>query len=98
MYFSKNKKDELQTKYVNLEKIILTFSRGEENLNKILGTKKMSFKKEGIGFNPFNKKKCYKHFFVKSTNYKIETSITCNNCYEIGHISTHCPIKRKGPS
>ena len=58
----------------------------------------MSFSKEGIGFNPFNKKKCYTNFFIKSANYKIETSITCNYCCKIGHISTHCAINRKGPS
>ena len=51
----------------NLEKIVLKFSKGEENLNKILGTQIASFNKEGIGFNPFNKKKCYKNFFIRST-------------------------------
>ena len=56
----------------------------------------MSFNKEEIGFNPFNKKKCYKNFFVKSMRYESKT-ITCNYCCKIGHISTHCPIKRKGP-
>ena len=58
----------------------------------------MSFNKEGIGFNPFNKKKCYKNFFVKSTSSESKTSITCNYCCKIRHISTHYPIKRKDPS
>ena len=39
-----------------LEKVVFKFSKGEENSNKILGTQKASFNKEGIGFNPFNKK------------------------------------------
>jgi len=52
-------------KGAKLETIVSKFSKGEENLNKILGTQKMSFNKEGIGFNPFNKKKCYKNFFIK---------------------------------
>ena len=85
-------------KGAKLETIVSKFSKGEENLNKILGTQKMSFNKEGIGFNPFNKKKCYKNFFIKQTNYKNETSITWNYCCKIGSISTHCSIKRKGPS
>jgi len=55
----------------------------------------MSFSKEGIGFNPFTKKKCYKNFFVKSMSYESKT-ITCNYCCKIRHISPHFPIKRKG--
>jgi len=90
-------KYELQIKCVNLEKIVFKFSKGEENLNKILGTQKISFDKEGIGYH-FNKKKYYKNFFVKSTNYESDTSITCNYCCKIGHISTHCLIKRKCPN
>ena len=38
--FFEKEKDELQVKCVNLEKIVLKFSRGEPNLNKILGTQK----------------------------------------------------------
>jgi len=53
----------------------------------------MSLNKEGIGFNPFNNKKCYKNFFVKSMCYENKT-ITCNYCCKIGH-TTNCPIKRK---
>jgi len=44
----KQQKDELNIKCVNLEKIILKFSKGEKNLNKILGIQKASFNKEGI--------------------------------------------------
>ena len=84
-------------KCVNLEKIVLKFSGGGENLNKILGTQKMSLNKEGIVFNPFNNKTCYKNFFVKLTSHKSKT-ITCNYCCKIGHSSTNCPIKRKGPN
>ena len=86
-------KNELQSKCADLKKIVLKFSKVEENLNKILGSQKTSFNKEGIDFNPFNKKKCYKNFFVKSTNHKSSNSITCNYCCKLGHISTCCPIK-----
>ena len=79
-------KDELQLKYADLEKIVLNFSKGEDNLNKILGIQKASFNKEGIGFSPFNKNKCYKNFFAKSTYYKSKTFITCNYCCKIEHI------------
>ena len=73
-------KDELQVKCANLEKIVLKFLKGEENLYKILGTQKTSFNKEGVGFNLFNKKKYYKNLFVKSTYPKSKASITCNYC------------------
>jgi len=45
---SQKEKDELKIKCVKLEKIVLKFSKGEENLNKLLSTKK-SFNKEGNG-------------------------------------------------
>ena len=61
--FLENEKDELQNKYANLKTIVLKFSKGEENLNKILSTQKASFNKEGISFNLFNKKEALqKHF------------------------------------
>jgi len=78
-------------KCANLKKIILKFSKREENLNKILGTQKVSFNKERISFNSFNRKAYYKSFFIESTNYKSETAITCICCCEIGHISSGDP-------
>jgi len=42
-------------KRANLEKILLNFSKGEKNLNKILSTQKISFNEDKIGFNPSNK-------------------------------------------
>ena len=57
---------------------------------------KMSFKKERIDFNPFNKK-YYKNFFVESISYESKT-ITCNCCCKIGNISNHYPLKRGCPN
>jgi len=56
----KKAKDDLQMKRANLEKIVLKFSKGEENLNTIVCTQRTSFNKKEIGFNPFNKKKLQK--------------------------------------
>jgi len=83
-------------KCANFEKLVLKFPKEEEDLNKIVGIAKASLNKEGIGFNPFNKRKCYKNFLLKLTNFKGQTSLTCNYCCKIGHISIHCPMKRKG--
>jgi len=49
-------KKEDNFKCVDLEKMVLKFSKGQNNLNKVLGSQRMSFNKEGIGYNPFNKK------------------------------------------
>ena len=43
-----NKNGELQDKCDKEHKIILTFTKGQENLDKLLCTQKASFNKEGI--------------------------------------------------
>ena len=40
--------------------MVLEFSKAQDNLDKLLGSPRMSFNKEGIGYNSFNKKKPYK--------------------------------------
>ena len=39
------KKNELQSKNDDLQKLILKFSKGQDNLDKLLGSQKMSFNK-----------------------------------------------------
>ena len=80
MPFWKKKKNELQLKCADLEKIVYKFCKGEVTLHKFLSAQKVSFNKEGIGFHPFNKNKSYNEFFVTSTNYKNSCSISCNYC------------------
>ena len=63
--------------------MILKFSKGQDNLDKLLGSQKMSFNKEGIGYNPFNKKKTYKNLFVKEFP-KNESHVICNYCLRKG--------------
>ena len=65
-------------------------------MDKLLYTQRVSFNKEGIGYNHFNEKNTYKNFFVKSTPYKKDVR-TCNYCSKIGHIADSCPL-RKPPS
>jgi len=50
-------KKELQFKCEDLEKAVLKFCKGQNNLDKLLESQRISFNKEGIGYNPFNKKK-----------------------------------------
>ena len=62
-------------------------------MDKLLGSQRMSFNKEGIGHNPFNKKKNYKNFFVHETS-KDKSHTVCNYCLRKGHISYSCPLKK----
>jgi len=51
-------KQAVHFKCEDFEKLILNLSYGQENLDKLLCSQRMWFNKEGIGYNPFNKKKC----------------------------------------
>jgi len=73
--------------------MVLKFCKGQNNLDKLLGSQRMSFNKEGIGYNPFNKKKAYKKYFVQeaSTN---ECHIICNYYLRKGHMSHLYPLRK----
>jgi len=88
----KEEKD-LQSKYEGHEKVVLKFSKGQDNLDKLLGSQMMSFNKEGIGYNPFKKKKTYENFFVQETS-KNKPYIIWNRCLTKGHISYSCPLRK----
>ena len=77
-------KEELTSKCEHLKNIVLKFFKGQNNVN---------FKKEGIGYNPVNKKKNYKNFFVQETSKNVSHT-TCNYCLRKGHISHLCPPKK----
>jgi len=85
-------KKELQSKCEDLEKMVLKFSKGQDNLDKLLGSQRISFNKEDIGYNPFNKKKTYKNFFIQEAS-KNESHIICNFCLRKGHIFHSCPLR-----
>ena len=64
-------KKELQSKCEDLEKIVLKFSKGQNNLDKLLGSQRMSFNKESIGYNPLTKRK-----LIKSSSFKRHLNLT----------------------
>ena len=80
------KKQEVQSKYEGFKKLVLKFLKGRENLDKLLGSHRMSFNKEDIGYNPFNKKKTYKNFLSQETS-KNKSHTSCNYCLRNGHMS-----------
>jgi len=74
-------------------KIAFKFSKGQENLDKLLGAQRIFFNKEGIRDNPFNKKKTYRNFFVQEASKDTPPTI-CNCCLRKGHISYSCPLRK----
>ena len=84
---------ERQSKYEGLEKVVLKLSKGQDNLDKLLGSQRMSFNREGIGYNPFNKKKTYRNFFAQET-FKNKSHTICNYCLRKGHISYLCHLRK----
>jgi len=61
---------ELQIKRDDNQNIILKFTQGLDNMDKLLCTEKASCKKEEVGNNNLNKNKCYKHFSLSLTLIK----------------------------
>ena len=67
-------KEELQSKH-DLEKVILKFTKGQDSLDKLLGSQRMSFNKEGVGYNVLIKRK-----FIRSSlfNRSPKTNLILN--------------------
>ena len=51
--------------------MVLKFSKGKDNLDKLLESQRMSFNKEDIRYNSFNKNKTYKNFFTQEASKKM---------------------------
>ena len=90
---SENENRELKAKCDKDHKIILKFSKGPENLDKLLCTQRASFNKEEIGYNHSNKKKTYKNFFVKFAPHRNDVR-TYNYYSKIDHTTYSCPVKK----
>jgi len=84
---------ELSTKCDAKHKMILKFTQGQENFDRLLSTQRASFNKEGIEDDYFNKKKNYKNFFVMPTLHEMNVK-TCNYCSKDGHTAYSCPLKK----
>jgi len=72
-------------------KIVLKFTKGQDNFDKLLGSQRMSFNKEGIGCNPLNEKKTCQNFIIQETS-KNKSHTTCNYCFKSHHISYSGPL------
>ena len=83
----------LKKKSNELNEIVLKFTSGQKNLEKLLSTKKCVFDKGGIGYKPNLKQKYYKNYFIKviSTN---DHKIVCHFCNQDGHMKNRRPVKK----
>ena len=53
----------LKKKSNELNEIVLKFTNGQKNLEKLLSTQKCVFDKGGLGYKPYLKQKYYKNLF-----------------------------------
>ncbi|KAI5669506.1 hypothetical protein M9H77_19359 [Catharanthus roseus] len=82
----------LKKKVSDLTLCVEKFTKGKENFEKLLGSQRSPFDKNGIGYNHSNN-------FSKQTRFvKASSSLShlcCTYCEKSGHKSTKCFIKRK---
>jgi len=90
------KRQDIHSKCEGFEKLVLKFSKGQENSDKLLGSQRMSFNKKGIGYNPLTKKEVYKNFLLQWT-FQSKSYIKCNYCLRNGHMSYSCPLRKSSP-
>ncbi|KAL7003451.1 hypothetical protein U1Q18_052410 [Sarracenia purpurea var. burkii] len=81
----------LKQKIIDLNLIITKFTKGEKYLEMILGTK-CTFNKEGLGFNPNEKKTVLKESFDQDTT----NSKSCDFCGKSGHTLLSCIHRLRG--
>ena len=88
------KENEMLKKMSNeLNEIVLKFTNGQKNLEKLLSTQKCVFDKGGLGYKPKLKQKYYKNYFVKVTSAS-DHKIVCHYCNINGHMNYRCHVKR----
>ena len=87
------KNEELTKKSNKLNEIMLKFTNGQKNLEKLLNSKKCVFDKGGVGYKLNLKQKYYKNYFVKATS-TIDHKIICHYYNTNGHMNYRCPVKR----
>jgi len=85
----------LKTQVKYLLKTCAKFTRGEANLEVVLGSQNCEFGKVGLGYNPTFKKKTKKFpsFFSKSKPNDM-SFISCNYCMKKGHVIKNCYARK----
>ena len=86
------KKQEVQSKCEGFEKLVLKFSKGHEDLDKLLAFTGCHSIKKDLGVMSLTKKRVYKNIFIQLTS-KNKSDIKCNYCLNNGHMSYSCLLE-----
>ena len=87
------KNNELKDKIFDLTKFLEKFTKGQKNLDLLLGSQRCVYDRAGLGYNPLAKQKLYKNIFVKPLPPKTQR-IPCAFCNTSGHTIYSCHIKK----
>ena len=85
--------NKLNAKILDLTLCLEKFTKGQKNLNLLLGSQRCIYGCAGIGYNPLKKQKLYKNIFVKES-YPTILKILCTFCNTEGHTLYSCHIKK----
>ena len=88
-----SKNIELNDTILDLTKCLEKFTKGQKNLDLLLGSQRCVYDRAGIGHNTSTKQKLYKNIFVESTSFSTQ-KISCTYCNTEGHTKNTCYVKK----
>ena len=87
-----SKNDELNATILDLT-CLEKFTKGQKNLDLLLGSQRCVYDRAGIGYNTSTKQKLYKNIFVESSSSSTQ-KIPCTFCNTEGHTKHTCYVKK----
>ena len=88
-----SKNDELNATILDLTTCLEKFTKGQKNLDLLLGSQRCVYDRAGIGYNTSTKQKLYKNIFVESSSSSTQ-KISCTFCNTEGHTKHTCYVKK----
>ena len=79
------KHDSLKRKFDDLSTCLFKFTKGKDNLDKLLGAQNMPFKKNSLGHTCNHKNTCYTCYFVKTISSSMP-NVCCTYYGKYGHM------------
>lgn len=88
-----NECDTLKNEIYDLQKTLVKFTKGRDNLNFLLENQRTSDNKVCLGYEPNNNSRNFSNIYnVRSTSYY--KTLKCNYCNKEDHIDMFCFIKK----
>lgn len=82
----------LKEEVEDLKKILSNFTKGRDNLDKLLSSQRCVYDRAGLGYNPENKQKSFNNLFEKKPSH--HTSCLCTICGRNTHDTRHCSFRK----